>query len=153
MRLPAYITDFDKWKKGFTFSSEVRVRFSETDAFGHVNNKNALVYFEDARLEYFSSLGLMQKWANADFETMIVAADLQCDYVRQIKFNEQLRVYVKVEKLGSSSMDLHYLVLNQDQEVCLTGRGAIVQIGKESGKAVPWNEEMRQALKGEMVCS
>jgi acyl-CoA thioester hydrolase len=151
MRLPTYISDFERWKEGFTFSKAIRVRFSETDAFGHVNNKNALVYFEDARLEYFSSLGLMQKWASQDFETMIVAADLQCDYIRQIKFDELLSVYVKVEKLGNSSLDLHYLVENQLGEVCLTGRGTIVQVGKESGRAVPWNEEMRQALSGHVI--
>nr|WP_100373691.1 thioesterase family protein [Bacillus sp. FJAT-45037] len=147
MRLPTYITNFEQWREGFTFSTTLKVRFSETDAFGHVNNKNALVYFEDARLEYFNSIGLMQKWSSEDFETMIVAADLQVDYIRQIKFNETLHVFVKVEKLGNSSMDLHYLVENESSDICLTGRGSIVQIGKVSGRSVPWNEEMRQALQ------
>ena len=33
-----YIEDLTKWAEDFTFYSEVRVRFSETDLFGHMNN-------------------------------------------------------------------------------------------------------------------
>jgi acyl-CoA thioester hydrolase len=36
----------------FSFSTEIRVRFAETDAQGIVHNSNYLVWFEVARVEY-----------------------------------------------------------------------------------------------------
>ncbi|RKJ13526.1 acyl-CoA thioesterase, partial [Butyricicoccus sp. 1XD8-22] len=33
-----YIDDLVKWEEDFTFYEEVRVRFSETDMYGHLNN-------------------------------------------------------------------------------------------------------------------
>ena len=146
MRVPAYIDNLEEWAAGFQFSVPVKVRFSETDAFGHLNNTNAFVYFEEARIEFFKHLELMQKWTSPEHETMIVVADLQCDFIRQIKFDERLAVSVKVNKVGNSSVDLHYLVHNSRKEVCLVGRGTVVQIGKKSGTSVPWQEEMQRAF-------
>ncbi len=146
MKVPAYITDIQNWQKSFQYSTSINVRFCETDAFGHLNNTNAFVYFEEARTNFFKSLGFMQKWTNAEHESMIVVADLQCDFLQQIKFDEKLKVQVKVHQLGRSSADLHYAVHNEDGMLCLTGRGAVVQISKESGKSLAWDEEMRESL-------
>lgn len=147
MRIPAYIADIEEWQRSFRFSITVKVRFSETDAFGHLNNTNAFVYFEEARTELFKSLGFMQKWTNRQHASMIVVADLQCDFQRQIKFDEHLSVAVKIHQLGRSSVDLHYAVHNEKGEICLTGRGTVVQISKESGHSLAWSEEMREMLE------
>ena len=54
----SYIEDFDQWKREFTFSAPVQVRFSETDMFGHVNNTVPIAYFEFARIEFMKEMGL-----------------------------------------------------------------------------------------------
>ncbi|TWI57040.1 acyl-CoA thioesterase [Halalkalibacter nanhaiisediminis] len=146
MKVPAYITDIQEWQKSFQFSISIRVRFSETDAFGHLNNTNAFVYFEQARTDFYKSLGFMKKWTNEQDDSMVVVADMQCDYLQQIKFDEELKVQVKVHRLGRSSADLHYAAQNEKGILCLTGRGTIVQISKESGRSLAWNEEMREVL-------
>ena len=38
--------------EGFTFSTDVRVRFADTDAQGIAHNASYLVWFEVARVEY-----------------------------------------------------------------------------------------------------
>jgi acyl-CoA thioester hydrolase len=38
------------------------------------------------------------------------------------------------------------MIQNEQKEVVLTGRGTMVQISKETGKSVPWNEEMKRCL-------
>jgi acyl-CoA thioester hydrolase len=40
--------------EGFRFSTEVAVRFAETDAQGVVHNSNYLVWFEVARVAYLA---------------------------------------------------------------------------------------------------
>ena len=77
-----------------------------------------------------------------------VAADIQCDYLKQVYFEEKLRVYVKTARVGNSSIDLHYMVKNEKDEIVLTGRGTFVQINKETGKAHPWTEEEKAILNG-----
>ncbi|WP_044340480.1 MULTISPECIES: acyl-CoA thioesterase [Rossellomorea] len=141
-----YIEDIETWQKEFSFSIHINVRFSETDMFGHMNNTIPFTYFEEARIEFFKHKGFMQNWVKPDHETIPVVADLQCDFLKQVFFDEQLKVCVKANSVGNSSVDLHYMGLNEKEEVCFTGRGTMVQISKLTGKGVPWTEEMKAKL-------
>ncbi|MCM3737349.1 acyl-CoA thioesterase [Bacillus cytotoxicus] len=141
-----YIEHFEEWENAFSFYIPVKVRFSETDMFGHMNNCVAFTYFELARIEFFKELGFMQEWVHESSETMIVVADLQCNFLKQVFFDENLKVYVKAENVGNSSLDLHYMVKNEAGEICLVGRGAMVQASKKTGKGVPWPMEWKQRL-------
>jgi acyl-CoA thioester hydrolase len=138
-----YITDMKEWMEEFSFSFPVKVRFSETDMFGHLNNTVPFTYFEQARIEYFKSLGFMQDWVDTKNETIPVVADLQCDYLRQVFFDENMNIMVKAASVGHSSVDIHYLGVREDGTPCFVGRGAVVQISRHTGKAVPWTEEMK----------
>ncbi len=146
MKRISYIEDFEKWESGFSFYNPVKVRFGEVDMFGHVNNVVAFTYFEEARIALFKELGFMQEWTHESSETMIVVADLQCNFIKQIYFDEQLKVYVKAGAVGNSSLDLHYMVKNTAGEVCLVGRGMMVQASKNTGRGEPWLEEWKKKL-------
>ncbi|WP_102691139.1 acyl-CoA thioesterase [Rummeliibacillus pycnus] len=141
----SYINNFEEWKKEFSFYVPVQVRFSETDMYGHLNNTVPFVYFEHARIEFFNHLGLMQKWLESETDNIPVVADIQCDYVKQVFFEEKLKVYVKIATIGNSSIDLHYLGVNEQDEVCFTGRGTVVQMNPKTGKSVPLNiDQLKQ---------
>ncbi|MEC1066773.1 acyl-CoA thioesterase [Priestia megaterium] len=142
----SYIEDMDHWKESFSFKQEIKVRFSETDMFGHLNNTVPFVYFEQIRTEFFYHIGFMQKWTSEHERTIPVVADLQCDYVKQVYFGNVLSVFIKAHRIGRSSVDLHYMIQNEQREVVLIGRGTMVQISKETGKSVPWDEEMKRSL-------
>ncbi len=143
MRLPNYIKDFEEWKSGFTFSTDIKIRFSETDMFGHVNNVSPFIYFEEARTDYFNSLEYLLDESSGSIP---IVADLQCDYHREIYFGNTLKIYVKVESAGTSSIDIHYLGINEKEEVCLTGRGALVNVNPKTKKAEPLSEELKQKM-------
>ncbi|WP_100331769.1 acyl-CoA thioesterase [Bacillus xiapuensis] len=151
MRKFAYIDDWQKWSENFHFFCPVKVRFSETDMFGHLNNTVPFVYFEQARIEFLNELGLMKGWLNGENEGMYVVADLQCDFLKQVFFGEQLNIFVKVHRLGQSSCDLHYKGVNQQGEACFVGRGTLVQISRKTGKALPLSEDTKQKLKQPLV--
>ncbi|UTE76538.1 thioesterase family protein [Rossellomorea sp. KS-H15a] len=148
-----YIEDIETWQQEFSFSIHIKVRFSETDMFGHMNNTVPFTYFEEARIEYLKHIGFMQNWVKPEHDTIPVVADLQCDFVKQVFFDETLKIYVKADRVGRSSVDLHYMGLNEEEQVCFTGRGTMVQISKETGKGVPWTEEMKAKLHSEKVVS
>ncbi|WP_342525180.1 thioesterase family protein [Chryseomicrobium sp. FSL W7-1435] len=143
----SYIQDVDTWRKEFQFYSEVSVRFSETDMYGHLNNTVNFAYFEYARIEFFKHIQLMNDWLDPKGETIPVVADLQCDFVKQVYFDEKLRVYVKANSVGTSSMDVHYMMVNEKNDITATGRGTIVQIHRITGKPVAWTEETKKQLQ------
>ncbi|MET3574604.1 acyl-CoA thioesterase [Bhargavaea ullalensis] len=141
-----YIGDFDEWKAGFRFSTPVTVRFSETDMYGHLNNTVNFAYFEYARIEYLKHIGLMNDWLDPDGENIPVVADLQCDYLKQVFFDQAIDIHVKAAKLGGSSVDIHYLATDKKGEALFTGRGTMVQISRKTGKSAPWTEADRAAF-------
>ncbi len=144
MKHISYIEDFTKWKEEFSFSIDISVRFSETDMFGHVNNVSSFIYFEEARTEYMKEKGIFTDLNNP--VSVPVVADLQCDYHQQIFFGESITLFVKANSIGKSSMDLHYMAINQANEVCLTGRGRIVNVDPKTGKPVALPEDTKVLL-------
>ncbi len=147
----AYINQSETWIEDFTFSITIKVRFFETDMFGHVNNSMIFTYFEEARIEFFKSLGIMQNWMSSDNSLIPVVADLQCDFIAQTFFDENLEVFVKINKIGRTSIDLHYLCKKTDGTLAYVGRGTVVQINKESGKATEWDNHWRIILESSIV--
>lgn len=144
-----YIDDFSTWKKQFAFYIPISVRFGETDMFGHMNNTSPLIYFEEARIRFFQSLSIYVDLHNpTEFP---IVADIQCDYRKQVYFDERIKLYVKVHSVGNSSFELHYLALNEEGEVCFTGRGRVVNIDAHTGKPVKLAEMIRHKLNETIV--
>ncbi|WP_087971836.1 acyl-CoA thioesterase [Oceanobacillus rekensis] len=139
-----YIDNLEGWRSGFNFHIPIKVRFSETDMYGHVNNVSPFIYFEEARIDYLQDLGIVTDISNKD--SAIIVADLQCDYWKQIYFNEELKLYVKVASAGNTSFDLHYMALKEDDDIVLTGRGRIVHINPQTGQSKPLTEEMKRKM-------
>lgn len=145
-----YIHDLPSWIEGFTYSVQVTVRFSDTDMYGHLNNTVPFVYFEYARIEFLKHIGLMHDWLAPDGEKIPVVADLQCDFVKQVFFDEKLSIYVKANSVGGSSVDLHYMAKTEKGDIVFTGRGTMVQVGRKSGKSIPWTQEEKSLFGLEM---
>src|SRR5699024_9627656 len=125
------IDDWQQWRKEFSFHIPIHVRFSETDMNGHVNNVSPFIYFEEARIEFMKYVGL---FFDTEDNHMPVVADMQCDYHMPMYFDDVLTMYVKADHVGNTSVDIHYMALNQDSTITLTGRGRLVQVDKKTGK-------------------
>lgn len=143
-----YIEDFQEWSEGFTYAAPLTVRFSDLDSYGIVNNAVIISYLEYARIEYFKHLGLMRDWLRPSCPTALVLADVQCDYAKPIQYDEQLRIYVKIERYGKSSVDIHYLGKDSKEDLVFTGRSTMVQIDKQTGKGSPWSEVEKVLFQG-----
>lgn len=144
MRKIAYIENFESWKDEFTFSVDIKIRFSETDMFGHMNNVSPFIYFEEARIEFLKHIGLFTKMSGTD--TIPIVADLQCDYHKQVFFGDTLKMFVKTNSIGRTSLDVHYMALDGKGDVCLTGRGSMVNVEPKSGRPQPLSNMEKKKL-------
>lgn len=144
MKKISYIENYAQWKKEFKFFTSTTIRFSETDMFGHMNNVSPFVYFEEARIAFLKEIGLFTDLLDAT--GIPIVADVQCDFHKQLFFNEMIRTYVKAAHIGNTSFDLHYMVVNERDEVVLTGRGRMVYVNQSTGKPIALSEQMKKQL-------
>ena len=105
-------------KPPFKFSSLTRVGFSDTDAQGIVYYGRYFPYFDVARVEYFRHLHLLY----ADFEGDLVLRALNIEYHAPARFDDLLEVFIRVERIGRTSMTFEMAAYRVDDDV--SGRGA-----------------------------
>lgn len=90
----------------FRTTVPVQVRFSDTDALGHVNNAVYLSYLELARLEYLKRcLGVT---SHERFD--VIVARIEIDYRSPVRIGESLTVGTRVTRLGGASFDMDYRI-------------------------------------------
>jgi acyl-CoA thioester hydrolase len=80
-------------------------------------------------------------------EKASVVADLECQYLAQVFKKDKLSLYVRTAKVGRSSFDLEYALVDAATgQLKATGRGAMVFIDKKSGKSTPLPESVREKI-------
>ncbi len=61
-------------------------------------------------------------------------------------FDQKIQLYVKVHYIGNSSVDLHYMAIDEKEEIALTGRGRLVFVQAESGKPISLEQSIKEKL-------
>lgn len=90
------------------YVTQVRVRWSDLDAFGHVNNARTVTLLEEARVDW-----LFTEAARHGVERLtegVVVARMQIDYKRAIGFGLPVTVSMGLSRLGTASFTIDYLV-------------------------------------------
>jgi len=100
-------TFYNQGMADFNFTHPIEVRYADLDPQGHVNNANFLTYFEQARVSYLIHLGLFSN--NQIFlDVGIILADAHVTFLAPVLFGMQVRVGVRVTRLGNKSMHVEY---------------------------------------------
>lgn len=91
------------------FVTGVRPRWSDMDAFGHVNHANTVTLLEEARIELLFTEAA--RYGVKEMAQGMVVARLVVDYIAPIVFNsEEIVVEMSVRELKSASFTLDYVV-------------------------------------------
>lgn len=128
------------WLSKFRFYTPIQVRFSDTDMLGHINNVSYFSYFEHGRISYLQELDLRKYLLNPEqgLDGVIVTANLECQYLHQIHFGKEIRLGVRVSRIGNSSMEFQYaLTLPAENLLGAIGRGTVVYVDILTGKSKP----------------
>ncbi len=97
----------------FNFSR--RVAYYETDAMGVVHHSNYIRYFEDARVEWMRTSGLIDYHVpQGDF--VFAVHELNCNFKRPLKFNDLFTVSV-VARLDGVRLRLAYAIMCDGREI------------------------------------
>ncbi|MCD6581049.1 MAG: acyl-CoA thioesterase [Desulfuromusa sp.] len=88
----------------FEFTTPIEIRFSDLDAYGHVNNALFFTYLETARIKLF------QQYFGAFLgsELMFLVVRAECNYRLPIKLNDPLQITVSTDQVKGSSFNFSY---------------------------------------------
>ncbi len=129
----------------FRFYQPIEVRYGDLDPQGHVNNARYLTYLEQARIGYIKHLGLWQGGSFLDIG--IILADSHITFRAPILFDQQVRVGVRVTRLGNKSLTMEYAI--EEAQKCLELASAstvLVAYDYRSGTTIPIPENWRREM-------
>ena len=94
---------------GYSFSTDLTVRFSETDAQGVVHNAVYLVWFEIARIAYLAQFGdgykgLVEQGIDA------TTTEASVRYRDGTRFDDELRIHVRATDLRGARFRFEYVI-------------------------------------------
>jgi acyl-CoA thioester hydrolase len=87
----------------FAFFERMRVRWADVDMQGIVFNPNYLIYADNAMTEYMRAVGFPYPQALQPFGADIFAVGSQIDFKASARFDDELKVGARVEKIGRTS--------------------------------------------------
>ncbi len=123
------------------FEFEVQRRFSDVDLYGHINNVQFLVFFEDTRAAWQR---LFPAELPARFQHIVVRQEI--DYSQMVTFTpDPLIVQMWISKIGRTSYATDYRVLDDGSQVA-TGRTIMVFFDEATGRAAEIPDYMRTWL-------
>lgn len=108
------------------FSDTVRVRYSDTDAQGHLYFANYLVYADEVAGYYMEHLGL-SAMNPQQAPCFIFTVNVRCEYLGECRAFDTVRVCVGYSRLGRSSADMAFEIYSEDSTAALA-RGSITQV-------------------------
>ena len=129
-------------KPPFRYAAFVRVGFSDTDAQGVVYYGRYMPYFDLARTEFHRHLGPVRLGA-VDFAMRA----LTVEYVAPARFDDLLEVFVRVERIGTTSMTyVHAAYRTEDDTLMASAKATLVCIALDERKAVPVPQALRAQI-------
>jgi acyl-CoA thioester hydrolase len=98
--------------KAGRFIFDVALRWSDLDAYGHVNNARFLTIYEEARVAMF----FVGARANGlgSFEEGIVIARHEVDYLKPVDYGDPVRVEMWISELRAAAFTVSYELFDGD---------------------------------------
>jgi acyl-CoA thioester hydrolase len=104
------------WMGGFRFSTEVTVRFAETDAQGVAHNSNYLVWFEIARVAYLAEYaGGYSAIREQGFESFVLESHVR--YLQPARFDDRLTIHARVGELRGARFRFDYEIARAGETI------------------------------------
>ena len=131
----------------FNSSTQIRVRYAETDQMGVVYHSNYFPYFESARAEAIRDLGMTY----ADMEKagiVMPVVDVHCRYLRSARYDDLLTIKTMLKELPvHHKIEFHHEVFNEQNELLAVARIILYFMEASTMKRTVMPDKLLQKLK------
>jgi acyl-CoA thioester hydrolase len=125
-----------------TFTMQVATRWSDMDAYGHINNALYLTYLEEAR-----DRALSQILSSVPGETGYVIVRVEVDYRHELTREDgPVTVATAFTTLGQSSIRTRESIHGADGTLAIEAAAVLAKFDRETRKSAPWNDAERDAF-------
>ena len=134
-------------KASFRFSAKTRVGFSDTDAQGIVYYGRYLPYFDQARVEYHRTLGLLGMEIGEEGQEFVMRA-LTVDYHAPAVFDDLIEVFVRLARIGRTSATYELAAYRASDDVLMvTATQTLVLVDLDERRPVAIPGSYKQAIR------
>jgi acyl-CoA thioester hydrolase len=126
------------------FVHQAALRWSDMDAYGHVNNARFLTLYEEARVALFF-IGAREMGLTS-FEDGIVIARHEVDYLRPVDYGDAVRIEMWVDEVRPSRFTIAYEMID-DAVVASRARSVCVPYNLAEGWPRRISDEERAFLE------
>jgi len=135
-------------RDGFAFATRFKVRYAEIDGQRVVFNARYLDYADVASSEFWDSCGIAEAvgepWLKTEFHVRHAAVD----YLKPFVWGDTIDAYVRIARLGGSSIAQRIELVNAATGALHTGIDmTLVNVHLPTGRATPLPREVRAFLQ------
>lgn len=127
------------------YSTQIRVRYADTDQMGYVYYGNYAMYYEVARTESLRNLGFTYKELE-DGGVMMPVLENYSKYHAPARYDDLLTVKVFVKEKPRIKMIFDYEIYNESNTLINTGQTTLVFLKEENRKPCMMPEVLEKVL-------
>ena len=125
--------------------TDIQVRFSDIDIFGHVNNINIQSYYDVGKVAYYAEV--LGVYPHLWREEALVLASVSSSYFEEIRLDTPFYVTTRVSRIGTKSMTIKQEIIDiETQRVKSSGETVVVVINLDTRQSVAVSDEMRTKI-------
>ena len=129
-------------RKSYRYWYQEKLRFSDTDMIGHVNNVAFAALMESGRTNFTRS-GVIE---NLPGHVQVVMRRMELDYIAELHWPAEIDIGCRLLRLGSSSFAIGSGIFHG--EVCAASAvTTLVMIDKTTRRATPIPDEVRSGMQ------
>lgn len=130
----------------FPFQTYDKLRYSDTDRQGHVNNAAFSTFLETGRVDFLYE---PQNPLTADNRSFVIVS-LNLNYLSEITWPGRVDIGSGVTRVGSSSIHL-FQALFQEGRCVATAETVIVQMDDQTRKSSPLSDNVKAFLSQHLI--
>ncbi|MBI4565934.1 MAG: acyl-CoA thioesterase [Planctomycetes bacterium] len=131
----------------FHFSTQVRVRLPETDAFGIVFHGYFFTYFDVARMDYLRNLGVVDFLRPIAGRTNVIA-HADADFRSPARFDDELVVHARIAEIGRTSLTFEFAIVHRrENRLVAEGKTVHVILDEATWRPIPVPESFRAVVR------
>lgn len=132
-------------------SYKIKIYYKDIDQMGIVYYSRYFEFFESARTELLSSIGIAVKDIEKN-DIFLPVVKATCDYRKSAKFEDELIIISSISEIPTARLNIDYEVLAHDKSVIANGRtmhGFIDKSGKPKRPPVFLVEKIKTLINNQ----
>ncbi|MDC0408649.1 acyl-CoA thioesterase [Flavobacteriaceae bacterium] len=126
-------------------TTEIRVRYGETDQMGFVYYGNYALYLEQGRTDWLRKMGFSYKELEAQ-NILLPVTQFSINYHAPGRYDDLLLIETTLVKMPGVKIQFSYAIFNEDQKQLITAETTLAFVDKNTMKITPAPKYLIEAI-------